>query len=267
MTTRLRSGAGARKNYRKMAGLKTRATKKVATLTKPVARAVQRIVSRNLETKYITTGVENAVFHNSAIGPADQYRVLPNIAAGVSEFQRVGDRIRPKSLTVKGQVSMYTPTPNNKPIMVRILILQLKAARYWPNAVNVWNSGASNVLLKINDDVTAAENIPYNGDYNSNFLPVNREAFDVLGERFIKLDGHKDGSVESVTPGALARTFNIPIKKCPKVLKYTGQAAVAPENFAPFMAVGYAYMDGTGADTISTNIVVSAQSHLYFTDA
>lgn len=220
------------------------------------------------ETKYITYTPINNVAHNSTITGGDFYRVLPHIAMGDASFQRVGDKVRPVSLAVRGHVAINRDRiDDTRAIMVRILILQLKQCHSYPQAQAYWPSNYNN-LLKQNDEL-GTENIPFSGNANELYLPVNREMFDVLGERFIKLSqiAASGTAVEAAPVNSIAKNFNIKIKRVPKTLMYSAAGQTEPTNFAPFMVFGYSYMDGHAPDTGAfTGLEVNAQAHLYYKD-
>lgn len=270
----IRSRGGRRSTRRQLPpGRRAPMTKSARAARTPrispsLASAVKKIANRSIETKFVTAVVEANVFHNSAIGTADWYRIIPQIPAGVGDNQRTGDRVSPTTLMLRGMVARADPALNNRPIMVRVLALQLKGERYFQTSQTAWAGGAYSSLLKYNTELLSgpAEVQPFTGLQQDLYQPVNREVFDVLGERFIKLDGHLAGSVESSPVSTLAKNFNMKIKT-PKVLRYGNTANQLPENFAPFLSVGYAYMDGSAPDVVATQVVVNAFAHLYYKDA
>lgn len=241
-----------------------------------LATAVKAIVKRNTETKYITRLVEDNVSHNSPISTADFYRVFPTIVAGTGEFNRIGDKINATSLTLKGNVAISRSdliTQRNSAIMVRILVLQLKGAKTYTSAPALWTTASYyQRLLKRNDDGGGGENVQFLGNQRDLFYPVNRDDYDVLGERFMKLTSLNSAgtgagsSIEAPPVNAIAKNFNIKVK-CPSVIRYDAANQSDPTMYAPFLSIGYAYMDGAGPDAADTRIVVSAQSHLYYKDS
>lgn len=263
-------GAQARKPKTLIKGRKTIkvAVRKPSALVKVVRKVASAVVDRKIETKYCTTVAENNVAHNSGIAAGDCYRVCPEVRStpvtSGSSYGRIGDKIAPTGLYVRGQVGLVTPSTSNKPIMVRILVLQLKGQHYWPSAQSAWTSGAYAALLKRNDE-GGVENVTFGGLSQDLYTPVNKDVFEVLGERYIKLQGHVDGSVESSPRNALAKNFNMKIKT-PAKLTYGATANIYPENFAPFVSIGYAYMDGTAPDTIQTPLIASVYGNLYYKD-
>lgn len=246
---------------------KARKGAKTARMSGPVVAKINQIVNRRLETKYVSCTPENVIYHNSAIANGDQYRVLPYLIQDGSELGRIGDRVEPVSLTMKGQVSISPGSNTTRPLMVRILVLQLKNAHDWPTAQTNWAAGAFNSLLKYNFESAGTENQSFNGSSTDLYVPVNKDLFDVLGERFVKLNPHTSASaVEGAQINSLAKNFNMKIRT-PAHLRYTNKGVQYPENFAPFISVGYSYMDGSQPDTVTQEIVVTAISHLYYKDA
>ena len=93
-----------------------------------VLAVVRRMIDRNLENKVIGNNVEVNVSHNSGITPADCSPLIPQIepidsAAGNTAQQRMGDKIRPKSLTVKGVLALRPDVGTIQNILVRVVIL------------------------------------------------------------------------------------------------------------------------------------------------
>lgn len=276
VTTRLRTGAGRRVNYRALAGLRPLRPRRVA-LTRPVGRragmvrrgltrVVRSIVNRTQETKYVTCPVEINVAHNSAMGQSDQFRVMPAVGPGTGDFQRVGDTIRPTGLWLRGVIAMNTSTI--KPLAVRILCLQFKGNKTWTAAQNAWstNSDYKN-LLKYNTETGSADNLEFTGNQQDLFMPVNREMFDVLGDRTLKLTGHLNNTAtESAPHGTLSRSFAMKIRT-PPVIRYSNSTTTEPQNFAPFFTVGYSYLDGTAPDTVTTAVIANVYAQLYYKDS
>ena len=78
----------------------------------------------------------DAQTHNGSIGNADMYPVVQYITEGDNDWNRDGDRIKPKSLVVRGTVGLVPSgsQPNNKPLYARIIIASQVAnacAWYW----------------------------------------------------------------------------------------------------------------------------------------
>ena len=88
---------------------KLRPTQKAGVLS-----VVRQMLAKNIENKTVGNPVETNVLHNSPIGAADCVPLIPQIPpmnvnnTTDTSMLRIGDRISPKSLRVKGTVS-FTP--------------------------------------------------------------------------------------------------------------------------------------------------------------
>lgn len=266
MTTRLRSGAIKRRNYRKLAGL----TRK-PRLSKPVAKAVRviakRAVSRTEETKHACKTIENQVGHNSAIGSADAVALIPSIGQGGDDYQRIGNKISPKGLYLKGRLGLsYNSQGNNRPIYVRVMVLSQKNVK---DSSQIPSSFSYDNLLKANDvSASATGNVAYDGTPRNSMYPVNDDLFVVHYKRdFLmtpSLANGTDSGIESNPKGI--RKFGCKVA-IPKALTYLSATATVPQNSAPFVVVGYCYADGTSPDTTTTRLTSTMVSTLYFKDA
>lgn len=266
MTTRLRSGA-RRVNYRKLAGLKARKPR-AAKLSKPMARAVKKIVRGQMETKYCTHTIENATGHNSGVTAPDCYRVLPQLNDGDQPFQRIGDKVQPTSLRITGTLWPDRASTDNRPVTARVMVLSLKEAKRFTTAYTAFATQYA-FLLKKNDDDSGVEDIPYTGIATDNFLKINPDIFNVHYDKLIPVLTQdntvgSNGFLSVETAVGSVKPFSCRIK-CPKTLIYDNTNVCT--NFAPFMVVGYTYNDLQSPDVVSTRVHCTAVSHLSYKDA
>jgi len=266
MTTRLRSGAGKRRNYRSLAGLPARRRRApVARLSKPVRAAVRRIVTRKAETKHASTTLENLTGHNSAISSADAVCIVPTISQGTDDFNRVGDRISPVAMFVKGRLGLtYNAQANNRPISVRVMIVSQRTVR----DRTFLSSWTPNLLLSANDATAGLLDVPYDGTARNAMYPVNKNMFQVHYKRDFLMNpsqGNSEGiGLESENRTLIKWAAKI---RVPKTLVYYNTDATFPQNFAPFLLIGYCYADGTAPDATVLRLTSTSVSTLYFKDA
>lgn len=275
--TRLRSGAGTRRDYVAMAG-KRRAPRRAAgpRLSKPAAKAVKKIVkktiSRRSETKFVSAKYDTT--HNSTIGSADPTALCPLVTQGTDDFQRIGDRIQGKYLIVKGKVQwdssylLSNGTTTMPPVTCRILILSQNNIR---NNGQIPSEVQYNYILK--DNVGVGTGRAYGGGPWDNLAPINKDLFKVHFDKKVKLNWvHPVNSSTAVDQAAVGndRTkyfyCRIPVKK---VLKFDDSMPTpnAPSNFAPFFCFGAVSDDGESPYTTGTPFRISWLSTLYYTDA
>ena len=102
-----------------------------------VLAVVRRMIAQKAENKLIGTQVEANVLHNSAISSADCEPVIMEVSpidstVGSTAQQRIGDRISPKSLKVRGLLSLNfgtTPPVSRADIYARVIIATQKDVR------------------------------------------------------------------------------------------------------------------------------------------
>lgn len=225
----------------------------------PVEAAVKQMVKRELdrriEDKFSGGIVENSNAHNASISAADMYPVLPVVAPGTAYNQRTGDKIRPKSLIVDAAISFndygqgYAP----EPMYVKVWILQHKGQRSYP-----LGSVPINSLLD-----AGAGSTSWDGSTMNSLFPVNKDEFQVLGQRTFTIMDHtaEEGVHES-------KRIQIKVRGVPKTLTYDSAGAPNyPTNFAPFMVVGWARSDGTTPLFTDVALKVTSWTRLTYEDA
>lgn len=269
---------GKKVDYRKLAGLrpakKVSVTRKVRVpqLSVPTAVAVNQIVKRQIarksENKMRGKLLEDAVLHNSAMGLGDVKSILPTISTGTLSYQRIGDKITPKGLTVKGVLSMSGETPNNKPILVRVLIMAMKSLR----ATKDIDAGLVQTqnFLRPNIQPAANDQVPYQGLTQNILQPINTELYRVYYDRTFLLapSVNPDAGTDGVEQNpAIVRRWGYRFRKLPTGLTFDELSQDFPNNFAPFFCIGYAFADGTQPDQVQTRLVSSTQSYLTYEDA
>lgn len=224
-----------------------------------VTRVVKRQVGRTMENKKIGWTIDVAQ-HNSAISTADCYPVLQLIPKGDYSYNRDGDRIKPKSLIVRGVVSLVNTAnqPNNTPIFARIVIAAQKDVKV-ATSTNTQCDAAH--LLR--PATPGADQLQFTGQLLQLNYPVNDLKFRVYMDKVVKLTPVTTASLE--TRGTQSYRFYKRIP-CPASLTFDAGNLDSPNNFAPFYALGYAYQDGTSPDVLSTRIFSSVSSILTFED-
>lgn len=230
---------------------------------------VHRIVNRGVEVKHVGQNVVDARFNSTISAATECYRIVPDVTEGVAGHQRIGDKIRPKYLVVKGKL-MYdvgiagTEIP---PSTCRLMIVSqkdIKASQQITSLADV------NHLLKdnIGTDVARA----YAGTNFDNLAPINKELFTVHMDKKVKMRAQFERALGTPTDPILGyatqRAYYFTAKiKCPAALTFDDTNGNTPNNFAPFFCMGSVTDDNSGPWTANTPYRVTVQSELYFTDA
>lgn len=216
-------------------------------------KSVKAILGRQSEKKMAGLTVENTLGHNASITSADCYSIVPPITQGVGYNQRIGDKIKPTSLTVEGSVAFndYGQGFIDTPLHVVVFILQAKKIRD-PTMIPSVNI---NALL---DNGQGATN--WDGSTLHSMYPINRDEFDVLGAKVIKI-----GDTTAENPKCMTKRYSMKVKT-PSNLVYD-QGVSTQNNFAPFVVLGWCRDDGV--PTLATDLWIkhTCVSRLYYTDA
>lgn len=232
-------------------------------MAKEVKKIVNRVLDRKLEDKHIIWQLDNLTVHNSAISSADVVPIVQQIAQGSGSEQRIADRISPKYLRVSGVVSLKdsnSTTLDYHPITVRVMAFR-------QNDVVVGSSSTSvDTSNLIRDTAGGTGSRQFTGLTSDLMLPINDDKFIKIFDRQFTLAPQFASGVVTVPMPNYQRKYSFRVK-LPKQLKYDAGTGNWANNFAPFMAVGYAYADGTAPDSVTTRIRNTAVAHLQFEDA
>lgn len=263
---------GAKTQRRKMNQTRRRGLKRVKitktvtvppmkdTLKAQVLTVAKRATARAIPNRVIGWNVESIIDHNCAISNADCYPLVQQISLGDEIYERQGDRLKPKSLTVKGHIAL---NPDNNPdtsaMYVRVIIAQQKTVRSVGNYANLDTAH----LLK--PCLAGAPEQPFNGNEIELAYPVNRDLFRVYMDKVFLIT---PASAASGNPRTGAqKKWSYRFKQMPSTLTFDQGGGDYVNNFAPFVALGYAYADANRIDTIATRIQHSVFSQLTFEDA
>lgn len=245
-----------------------------------LSKFVRRLVNRGVEVKHVGQNVVNAAFNSIISSASECYPILPQVGEGTDGHQRIGDRIRPKYLIVKGKLQYdrsvdgaggaagtYLP-----PSTVRVMILTQKNIKV---SSKVSTDVDVDHLLKDNIGTDIAR--PYGSvsptyvpDFD-NLAPINKDLFTVHMDRKFRMKGmlhNQLGNSQTITLDGTQNTIIFTKKiRCPKTLYFDDGNADYANNFAPFVCMGAVVDNSQGAWLTTTPYRLTIQGELYFTDA
>lgn len=222
---------------------------------------MRTMIGKEAENKTRGFIVENNVVHNAPISDADVAPILGSIPEGTGSLERLGDRVKPKSLGVSGVIGLNPDyNPNNKPMIVTVMILAAKDKK--TNALVAAGAGMAD-LLKPN--IGGTEQVPWDGTtLRSNFL-VNKEKFRVYYQKQFRIaPGSLAGGTREFDFVRWAYVFDS--KNMPASLTFDEGTGDDANNFAPFVVTGWCYTDGTAPDVVP-RLVSNTFSQLSYEDA
>lgn len=236
-----------------------------------VMRLVSRMMNNKIEDKIIVKQITKNQ-HNSAIGTGDCFPLIPPITQGTDDWNRIGEKIKPKYLRVNCQAALVlNPTSDSpaygggyvfsggvyqSPLVVRVLVFtqnDIKSA--------LTGSGVDVGSLLRGDNGSAQAFTGLSGDL---LRLVNTEKFKPLYSNMFELVPIPDKTVDGVYKTSVRFSFKVP---CPATFKYDANSGNVPNNFCPFLAVGYAYPNQSPPDTTQTPLMFECQSILCYEDA
>lgn len=254
------------KKTRKVRRGRTRARGRLRN-KKSTIKLIQHVVNANAENKdAYKTGSQN---YNSGIdNSTDLTFLVPNISQGDADASRDGQMILAKSLKVKGHMIMnlgYAQIDDCR-ICVRLMIVQPKSYVGY-DAIN--NSAATwlSQLLKKGNTTSA-----FTGAIQDLYADINTDS---VTKYYDKLFYLQSNYVPTSNVGNMSQPNSV--KFFSKTIKFKGKgkkllydssnnSGLTPTNYNPVIILGYAHLNGGGADVANTQVTMSYTSELDYQD-
>jgi len=232
---------------------------------------VRKMIDGKIEDKVISQR-RSLTAHNSSITTGDCVTLIPAVPQGTADWQRLGDKIKPKYLRVDVECALnFDPTNQtpalgggfafsgnrySSPLVARLLVFtqtDIKTAT---------TGGAVDTGSLLRGD--NGNNVGYTGINGDNIRPINTGKFRVLKDKKFELvPAPGPIIVDGVYKTNIRFSFKL---KCP-TFKYDATTGDVPINYCPFIAVGYNYPNGSPADVVSTALNMIVISTLVYEDA
>lgn len=241
---------------------------------------VRKLIDRKTEDKFISW--ENAPGGTTttarSIGVSSLGSVIPlirDIQNGPESYQRLGDKVRPKYLMVRGYIAINNTVPVETAARVRIMVVSNKSVKNASPLVAPISSLPLGALL--NDNLaSSAPSVAhgFRGIADDDTASINSEQFVTHSDKHYDLvQAGKTAAPPIQGTGAMSvyRYFKIKVK-CLAALDFTDPNGDYPTNFAPFLLMGYSYPEGWGfpvldPDPLGNQIRIYVRSTLYYEDA
>jgi len=263
----------------KYAAYKKTLVKRTGKPTAVLTKAVNQIVRRNEETKFIVdapwkgSGTLAAFtdFTTAITGTGEIYSLIPRVSQGVDDHNRIGQEIRPVSLKAIMTASINTRMIASEYVNVHFFFLTCKGVKDQTHV----NSVPIGRLLNQGDGT----NTGFSGALYNSQLPVNKSDFTVIKHKVVRLYKTQDspnaqaigsGVLNTIGSGRLNHFQTIKVKiPTPKKLTYDVATSAIPTNYFPFVVCGWTFPDDNGG-TVSSNtndVRIQGQVQMYFKDA
>nr|WAE42939.1 MAG: capsid protein [Cressdnaviricota sp.] len=251
-------------NFKRKRATRKRAPRKAS---KNLVKLIQKQIHKDLEDKSRNVQLALTAYNSGITVAADATKVIPSISQGTDNGERIGDKVRGKSLVIRGHLLLSAPTISNQSncrIGVRLMVVQPKRYSNDTDVTTYYNNWMPYLL----DNGTTSNG--FNGDIKDLYTPINRDAITVYYDKLHYLSSTNIVVLSSVGVANedlryTTKLFNIKIP-CKKVLTYL-DGNETPQNFAPMVILGYAKLDGSSADTLSANVSMAYTSCFKYEDA
>ena len=220
-----------------------------------VTSIVKSELRKNIENKYasttlLPTNIPAYIGSNTTAG--NVFHILPTILRGTTPSERVGCKITPRSLIIKGYLTLDLNDTSHDYDRICVRLIAGFPKRF-PRSFDALreiqdhpDGNWSNSIINLGNVDTA-----FDGTLQALQSPINRSRFTVKAQKFIHMSRPRfwdaalvgsDSFRESVNT---TRFFKMQIK-CPNTLVYDTEGNNAyPNNFAPLLLAGYTLMNGS----------------------
>lgn len=259
-----------------MKSLAPRARKAVATIAK-------RVLNRAVETKYIAENQDAIAIYGDTSpggGSPQVYTCLPDITQGDESLMRNGNKLNPRRHTTELQFTF------NDDVQITGGIPASQAG--WDITIHVWYGFAKRYKsvadISANTAAILAEMLDVGNGSQSRFTGLMSDELFEVNKEFLTLrhkkvrmyknagrDNVLDVTAPSLSTPQVLGTRMVLSWKAPKSLLYKDESAVIPENYAPFIIVGYSHNDGTQASDqantgLTSNVLQVSAVKMWKTD-
>jgi len=243
-------------------------------LNKSMIKAVvKKQIASELETKFVSfTQTDSG--RNSNLALADVIPCLPPLVQDQglgSSFQRLGCKVSPKSLYTDVHVSLYPALLRSTAVIVHVYVLTCKAFKSMPT---VLSSAPITKLLRSGD---ANQTFNFDGHIDNAMLPINNADFTLIKHKKFVLQKNTGltqdeiGDGNQPLGGPISKSFRVKLDPPAKLIyEQDGnlpRTVLYPNNYAPFMLIGYTHTDGSIIDYANQDIFVTVRPSLWYDDA
>lgn len=213
-------------------------------LTKVANDLIDKKIAPKLENKQILYHLRITQFNNAISQIGDFNRVLPPLEQGLFRNDRIASQVRLKSIHVRGWITIppYDISESNdrSSIVCRLMCLSSKASSSWTQ-VQAELPTLQGSLLR-----NGSGGSQYDGNIENHLFPTNTS---VVTSHYDKNFYLKRGQIQNLAGGAahmpaLLKPFSFKVACKNKVLKFNNPLDTDPNNFAPFVCLGFAYTNG-----------------------
>lgn len=228
---------------------KPRTMRKAGKVSSSFAKKVQKVISKNVETKTVVHQ-SNVTAYNAALNATgDCLRIIPPVSNAVTGSALIGNEIRMQSLNLRGTLTfaLSQTTANKTRIGVRLTILRAKRFEDWNAAAVDFGTNFAR-LLDVPPTILSGQNLGTLTAFNT---PINRDYFSVVSDKRYYMSQSLQAVGTTVNSTVYTTKFvnmNIPYSRRKVVYdqNFSGAEAV---NYPYFMLINWCMLDGSSDAT------------------
>jgi len=243
--------ATARKsNYRKKAPVRR------ARVSTGLKSYVKRVISRTEEVKtqsFTANLVALAPYAAGTLLTLDFNSVMGLVTQGTGEGQRIGNKIRPKSVTIKGFLNIDPFGAAIQPVMIKMFIGKLKQT-------TLTTQGSYAALYQNGNG-----QLPPQNNLFDCMRKINTDIFTIYHTRNFKI-GQAGAAGQTNNDFSLSKMFSVNVTKHLNSLIYN-DATVNPTNKGLYVWFVCVAADGSTSITCQASLDLSYDMELQYTDA
>lgn len=234
------------------------------SLDRRIADIAHRVVLRTSETKHAFNYYNPTAFNATISGTGDCANILPDITQATGSSNRIGERIIPTSLDIKGYVlPYYLSTQPLYQIDVEVFLLMDKDQR----------DGAGRDADSAKFIRQGANTVNYDGTLQTSCAPVDLDRFKVLKRmrfRVLPVPQNSYQTYQNSNSGSVCHDWHakIDMTKIAPHLDYDTSGSTQPNNVNMYLCCGYVhyYDPATAVTTLATPVTVSFATTLSYKD-
>lgn len=265
---------------KRLGASKSRVTTRAVPNKKATVALVKQVLSKEIETKFrsqapMIVSNRNAIVTNndirSLIPPMDQ----TGATDPGNSYERMGQKITPRKLRCSAYISLNPGITRSTSVVVCWWALTHKSIKHYPDLLPTANQDISTKFFKTGD---FNQTYGFDGIVLNSTFPVNDNEYTVLKKGKFLL-GKNTGVVQDVLTAGnqpvygnhTGRMVEFDVKTPAKLLydqdSGSPKTVQYPNNFAPFMVVGYYHQDQTQGDEANADIAITMRTSLWYDDA
>ena len=252
-------------------------------LVKEIKQISAKTALKEMETKFVRLVDPYPVgvtFNSAIVGTGECYSLIPAVTQGTGDWQRVNNDLTPVNIKTVWHVGL-TATTRSCDIVAVIYCLMAKDVKSFPllaQSTGFATGGSSGPYHLKTGDSNQVQ--PFLGRPSYADFPIAIENFTLLKKFTVRLSKN----VGYANDDDVTSTYTYPVPNnghsykrleytypCKQQLRYTPAVAAPggdfPTSHAPFWCAGYYHTDGSPADVLQQDLVISWTTTMTYKDA